>query len=454
MSLRARRVLYLSFIMAFLILTPSLIFYSLGYNLKSGFKIEKSGMLVINTEPKNAKIFIEDKGVQRFWNKILKQNKNFILTPAKIKNIKPGDYKIGITLDGYWPWQKKLTIHPGQTTFAEDIYLFKNNKPALIKKMPSGFNIFSPHREYFINIDNNQSQLINLASQEIKTIKFETDNQSNIIPIDVAAWSLNEKRILSNYYIFTTNNWDNPLSVKLLIGNSFSNAIWDNNKDDVIIYSYDNKVFSFNIDSGHNKEIIKVDEINTFLSKNNKLYLIEQTDTASNFTILDRSSNKKELNLELPLSDYNFINTSHNLINLSDTKHNILYIIDPDSKIRPLKEIIYNSKKTQWITNDKLLYTTGFEIWLFDLGSLEKKLLTRISEHINNIEWHPSNNYIVFSTNKSINILELDNREKHSITKIADFDNIDEMILDKKGEIVYFTTKEKDGSSLYKIFIQ
>ncbi len=454
MSLPFRRALYLSFILAFLILTPLLIFYSLGYNLKSGFIIEKSGMLVIDTEPKGAKIIIEDKGVQKFWSKILTKNKNFIQTPAKIKNLKPGEYKIEVNLAGYWPWLKKLTISPGKTTFAEDIYLFKNNEPTLIEESLAPSSSFSPDNKYFVYIDKNQAQLVDLASTDTKIVKFKNNSSNNDYLENNIRWSSNEKRVLNNSHIFSINDWDTPLFIESLIGEGFSNFGWDADNDHVLIYSYDNKIFSFDTGNNHNKEILEVEKLNSFLTKDNNIYLVEQNNTTTNFEVFNRYSDEKEVKLELPLSDYSFVNTDHALINLLDIKHDILYIIDPNSKIKVLKEVLYGTKEMQWITNSTLLYTTGFEIWIFDLNSLEKKLLTRISEPINNIEWHPSNNYIVFSTAKSINILELDNREKHSTTRIVNFDNIDKMVLDKKGEIIYFTTEKEGVSKLYKIFIQ
>jgi hypothetical protein len=444
----------MSFISIFLILTPLLIFYSLGYSLQSGFKIEKSGILVINTEPKGAKISIEDEAVQKFWSKVLNKKGDFVQTPSKLKNLKPGDYNISIDLPGYWPWTKKLTINSGQTTFAEDIYLFKNDKPALIKKVSTELGNFSSDKQYFLSIDSNQSQIINLENQEIKSTRLENTEINNLNSTKNIYWSSNGRKVMSDTNIFTLNDWNNPIYIKSLIGEKFSNFSWDESSDNAILYSFKDKLFSFNLENGNNKEILDTDNIDTFLAKDNKIYLVEQKGSISNLLIFDRNSKKSTIKLELPFSNYNFINTGHNLINLLDTNHQILYLIDSNSNIKPLREIIYGSEKMQWITNNKLLYTTGFEIWLFDLSSLEKKLLTRISEHINNIEWHPSNNYILFSTATSINILELDNREKHSITKIANFENIDQMLLDQKGEIVYFTSKQEDANRLYKIFIQ
>ncbi len=453
MSLKTRRILYIVFILAFLLITPLLIFYSLGYNFQSGFKLQKSGILVIETEPKGAKINIEGENVQKFWGKILNKDKYFVRTPAKIKNLNPGDYNIQVKLKGYWPWTKKLTIYSGQTTFAEDIYLFKNDKPILIKKIPKGISDFSPNKKYFININQKQATLINLDNQNLETFVFDNSTSTSDLTKTIS-WSNNEKKIMTNLDIFFLDDWSSPIHVKSILGEEFSNFKWGDFDNDTVLYIYDKKLFSFNLSTKNNREILDAKNIISFLPKNDNIYLIKQTDNKSQLQIWNQTSKINRLWLELPFSNYNFININHGLINLFDYNYNILYLIDPDSNLKPLKQILYNCKKMQWVTNTKLLYTTGYEIWLFDLNSLEKKLLTRISEQINNIEWHPSNNYIIFSTKKNINILELDNREKHSITKIAEFNNIEQMSLDKKGETVFFTTNDKGERKLYKIFIQ
>jgi len=454
MSLKTRRLLYITFILAFLILTPLLIFYALGYSINSGFKIEKSGILVINTEPKGAKISIEDKNIQKLWSRLLKKDDDFIKSPAKIKSLKPGNYNITVELPGYWPWTKKLTIRSGQTTFAEDIYLFRNDKPVLIDENDTLLSDFSPNKKYFININQEQVTLVDLKSEEVESAYLQASSSISTTTNTLIEWSSDEKKIMDSANIFSVNDLDNPIYFKSLIGENLLDFKWDNLNSNNLFYYTNNKLFSFDTNNNHNKEIIDIQNIISFLPRDNNIYLIERQESHNNLLVFNRDSNEKTVKIELPFSDYRFVNTNHNLINLLDTNNKILYLIDQNSNLRPLKETIYACNKMQWITNNTLLYTTDFEIWLFDLNTLEKELLTRISKKISNVEWHPSNNYVLFSTTDSINILELDDREKHNIIKIADFENIDKMQIDKKGEVVYFNTIDNNTSKLYKIFIQ
>ncbi len=157
----------------------------------------------------------------------------------------------------------------------------------------------------------------------------------------------------------------------------------------------------------------------------------------------------------MPGSDnYYFINSTHSLLNLYDQDHQILYLIDPFSLFySPLQETINNIKYTYWVNDNKLLYANDFEVWLFDLELNQKILLTRISQTIASIIWHPSNNYIIYSTDTTISTIELDEREKYNITEIIKLDKIAFPVLNQKGDTLYFYAKIGNQEGLYKLAI-
>ena len=133
MSLFTRRILYIFFIILFLIITPMVIFYAAGYKFNlTGIRFQRTGTFIFDTEPKGAKIFINGQPQQTFLKKYYSQEESFITTPAKIKNFLPGEYNIKFEFDNYWTWEKKLTIYPSTSTYAEDVYLFKKNLPMLL----------------------------------------------------------------------------------------------------------------------------------------------------------------------------------------------------------------------------------------------------------------------------------------------------------------------------------
>ncbi|MFH1661554.1 MAG: PEGA domain-containing protein [Candidatus Falkowbacteria bacterium] len=344
MTLKIRRIIYMLFILAFFIITPIVIFYAAGYkiNLK-GAKIQKTGTFILDTKPDGAKIYIDSKPQQTFLKKYFANEKSFIKTPAKIKNLLPGEYNLKMELDGYFAWEKKLKIKEGQSTYAENIYLFKKNLPALIE-----------------------------------------ENEKNEI-------------------------------LKQLIDDNLATSTFEKDK---------------------------------------KIYEIEKSINLTNLKITDSTSKKLIKSIELPGSNYEFINRDHKFLNIFDKNHDILYLIDPFSSVySPLRETINNIKLSYWVDDEKLLYANDFEIWIFDLKNNKKILLTRISEPIEKIIWHPGDNYVIYNAGNSIKIIELDEREKRNIIELIKLNKISSLYLNKKGDTLYFNAIINKQEGFYKLEI-
>ncbi len=453
MSLKIRRFLYIFFIAIFIITTPLLCLYATGYKIGSNFSIKKTGMLILDTEPKGAKIYINGKLKNNFLKKYFTKKNSQVTTPAKIKNILPGNYDIKIEHDGYWSWEKKLKINSGQSTFAENIYLFKKNIPlSIINKEFNNIKI-SNNKKYIAAINEKENILINLNKNNITN--YITATSSDLISTSSdLIWSYNDKKIIINNTIFNINDWQNPIMLNNIIGKNTKTIKWSDNSDDKILYKIKNSLHIFNLSSGEDKILFSGKNFSDYIQKNNLLYIANQSNLNSNLIILNINDNKILKNIKLPNSSYSFINKNHKLINLYDNKYEILYLIDPFSNIKPLRETISNVKQAYWINDSYLIYANNFEIWTIDIDNYNKNLLTRLSQKINKIIWHHSNNHIIYSTNKEINTIELDNREKHSITKLAEYNSIQNLSLSNEGDILYFYSKIENQNGIYKLIIQ
>ncbi len=441
---------------AFIVIAPLISFYAAGYKIKLSWPmdikqiLQKTGMFIFDTKPSGAKIYINNKQRQQFLTKYFSgKNGSFIKTPAKIKNILPGEYDVKLELEGFWPWQKKLSIYPGQTTIVENIYLFKKDLPMRINE--------AAIQNFFISLD----KKFLLLEDDKKIIDLNNENKiieppDIIDKIQTVKWSPDNKKIVINTTIFyiNDNNINSYISLDKLIGKDIKNIKWNENSNE-IFYQDNNSINSFDLNSRHSKTMLDNEACYEYLIKDNYIFLVSNSDKSTELKIF--SSKTKELirKIDLPFSlEYKFINSGHQTLNLIDAKHNIIYLIEPLAKINPIKDVINNIKYTQWIDNERLLYANDFEIWLYNFNNYKKTLLTRISQPINEIAWHPSNNYVIYSTDKNINIIELDEREKRNITKIISLDKISSLFLNKKGDILYFMAKIGNQTGLYKLAIQ
>jgi hypothetical protein len=449
MTLKTRRFLYILFVLIFITVTPLISLYAAGYKIGNGFSIQKTGILILDSEPSGAKIFIDNKIQQKFLNKLLKKEEGFIETPAKIKNLKPGDYKIRISLDGYWPWEKKLTVNPGQSTFAEDIFLFKKDLPLMMLHGKLNDISLSPNQKFLVVNQDETTSLINLENDLIETV-----STSSSINITNCVWSPKSKTVLIDNQLCNTSDTKEKKSILNLIGKEAKNIKWDTKNENKLYCVYDDTISCFDLSSNQNNIILKNKHVTDYFPRDNYLFYVEKIDNQSKFYVHDINKNELVKTIGIPNSDYIFWNTEHDLINLYDSKYHILYLINPFSPVKPLHDTISNVKETFWVNNDILLYANDFEIWTYDQRNQSKKLITRISDKIDSIFWNHEKNFIIYSTDKNINVIDLDERENYSSTKLFEIDTISNLQINKSGDTLYFYSKIGNQEGLYKLNIK
>jgi len=396
MSLKTRRLLFIFFSIAFLIITPLVISYAVGYKISfSGKIMQKTGMLILDTEPEGAKIYLNGKPRRLFLKKYFKESESYITTPAKIKNLLPGKYDVKLELDGYREWRKKLEIKPGMSTFAEDIYLFKKSLPLLIQNGGIKQTSLSPDGEYLAVVSDKKIYLIDLDNEEkIELGTLEPSSETSELGSN--SWSPDGKKILFNNIVYDIENLSGKINLNNFVKNGIMKPKWRGN-DEIIYLSGDGTTVKiFNLPDNSVKTAIKNGRIIDFTSKNDNIFVVNRLGKSTNLDVYETNSFKKIRSIELPsFSDYEFINRERDIINLYDKKHQTLYLINPFSRF-PLLETINNAKRARWVGKNKLLYFNDFEIWLADFNSDysgKKILLTRVSGPINEAFWHPSDNY-------------------------------------------------------------
>jgi len=476
MTLKIRRILFLFFVIIFFVVAPWLIFYAAGYKIKLSWppdfrqSLQKTGMFIFDTSPRGAKIFIDNKPSQLFLQKYFNKEQSYIKTPAKIKNILPGEYNIRLELDGYWPWEKKLKIEPGQTTYAEDVYLFKKNLPSQITSLiPEEKNFSrlpirkiepSPDKKYFFILNEEKITIIeaggnNLFSAALSSLEAKFEPDSPII------WSPDSAKVIAGRIIFDLKDEDKIIYLDSLLGKEADNFKWGTGSS-ALYYQYAGSIGYLDLAAESKKILASGENYYDYLIKNDYIFFISGTEKTLKLKGISLKNGEPAKEISLPFSSaYRLINPGHNLINLYDSAHQLLYLIDYLAAINPLKEVVNNIKYSKWLDSNRLLYANNFEIWIFDmdtsgslLGTAGKKILVRISEPITSVLWHPSKNYIIYSTDKTINTIELDERGKRNSTELIKVEKIYSLTLDPRGKTLYFGAKIGQQEGLYKLEIQ
>ena len=178
MPKKTRDYIFYFFIFFFITGTVLISLYASGYKFNLSWPLKfnriliKTGMIAVDTVPSGAIVYLNDKPQANFSLNPFK--KEYLTTAVKVKNVLPGEYDLRLERAGYWPFQKKINVYSGQTTFAEDINLFRNSAPLLLAAGGETETQLSANRKYLyipmakkiITLKNGETRIIPTASSE------------------------------------------------------------------------------------------------------------------------------------------------------------------------------------------------------------------------------------------------------------------------------------------------
>lgn len=453
MTKKVRGILFIFFVIIFIIVTPLVCMYAAGYQIGKNFSVQKTGILVIKTTPSSANVHLENKTQKNLIDNIISGEKKSYTTPNKIKNLLPGKYAIKIEKDGYWPWEKELQINSGESIYIEHVDLFKNNLPMLVQSQKYNKLIPSPDNRYLLALYEGGADIINSADDSVRTISLATTSQDILLNEDNCAWSPNGDKLLLGYYLYDQINQNKLLDIKKIVDKDATRFTWGESDSNHLYYLAQNRIYSLDINAQIAKTIVN-NNATDYIAKNNNLFYLSHGNNSEILKIININNSELIREISLPSSNYIFINRDNNLINVLDKTHNTLYLIDPFSEIKPVIEIINNVKTAHWMNNEKLIFTNDNELWIYNIKYYSKTLLTRISDKIQNAFPFVNEYYIFYTTDGTINVMELDERDKYNVVKLSDLEIIDSPVLNSKGNALYFCSKIGANSGIYKLIIQ
>ncbi len=443
MSKRVRDYLLIIFVVLFVVLTVSISLYASGYKMNLSWPVKfnklliKTGMLVIDTTPNGAVIYLNDKPQKTSGFQLKKRNQ--LTTPNKIKNVLPGEYNLHLEKESYWPVKKRIKINSGQTTFVEDITLFKIDLPMQIAASSVGRLEMSPNYKYlFLPTD---KKIINLKNNQEIILDFEL--------ISNWQWIKNGDRLLINGLLINPEDGNSIIDYSQTIGTGASDWFWDENNNH-LYYRHKDSLNRLEIDNKTNTTIASGENYLDYQPRDDKIFLIVKNDEVKlrEYSLKDNEV-KKEIKIP-EIGSYRFILDNKKWLSLYDEKNESLYLFHPE-QINQDNIVIKNIKTWRWLNDDQLIYHNDFEIYLLDLKQNNTTLITRIGEEIEEMIYNNSDNYLIFSTMKSLNVVDLRN---DNITTLFRSENISSPTLNKKNDTLYFTAQIGQQKGIYKILVR
>lgn len=406
MSKKIRDYIFIVFTILFIAGTIIISLYASGLQINFSWPLSfnrlliKTGMIAIKTDPKGATIYLNDQPQTNF--SVNPWKIKYLTTPTKVKNVLPGDYDLSLKLPGYLPLTKRITVYSGQTTFVENINLFRSDQPRFITATSS-----------------------------------------------IDAWLQSNDRLLANSNLVSPAD-NNNVNYRQLLGAGASN--WYNDKDqNRLYYQNGNSLNYFSLNSRASTLIMNGENYLDYEPRGDNLFLVTIKNGQTVLQKYSLKTKKIEQELRLPtVGHYAFIREDRVWLTLYDDQNKTLYLINP-SNIVSGGQTISGVVSWQWLDDQTLFYNNDWEIYLFDLQKNNNSLLTRVGEKIIKIIWNENKNYLIFSTANSLSAYD---PKIGLITKILTVNSVASPVLDNPNDTLYFWAKIGQQEGVYSLLLQ
>lgn len=480
-----RRILFWLLFLIFLVTTPIVILFSQGYRFDQKKMIfVHSGAITLKSLPANVNISLNGKPQPA-------KNLDIINNSITVGGLRPGNYHIEASLNGYSHWGKNVDVHSGISTEFWNVVLVPQNLE--IKKLES-HNVerffpspFGKKIAYFENSEKGISLWVtDFKKNETSLIHFENDTFFSKEKLENLEWNFKEDLFLvpvvragkKDYLIVSSEGNLEPLFLSDIDGiaklENIQKARWSPKEKNVLYFlakdkdSQVNNLYNLNLDDKSLHLIVPEIIVSDF--SQNSIYFLQRNN------ILFKSNLEGESIVQInnkPLLEDNLSNGARLIV--YDKERQALISEKGDlfvrnSGIENLSRKIGSGIQGVQFSDDgkKLLFWSHNEISVMFLRKWEVQpyrdeneiqTIIRLSSPIENVFWFQDYEHIFFSVKNKIKLIELDPRDRRICLDVFE-NNLDEFPAaydnrngyyyfvknteaDKK--IFYFTLPEKTG---------
>jgi hypothetical protein len=382
----------------FLIITPYILLYSLGYRVDfAKMKILPTGGIYVRVLPPGADVAIDS---------ATGSTAGFFTNSVFVQNLLPKEHTIIIKKDGYNTYQKNLLVQENQVTKLEHVVLIKKNIT---------FNMIDNSIDYVSSSPNGTMVLaekITDTGTDIEVINLQ-NQQKKIIPLPTTAgtisdvtWSNDSSNIVmnisGNYFLLNAALPQIKITpLPLLQGAGQINFNLQNPNE--IFFMRNNAIYSTVLALPIIKNALAYHVFSqsiTWLSADGFLYNSNLLGSVSNKLTLLPFNVKETSNYEIfALSGTTFLKEDDTLYWLDLNSQSFEHFYDP------IQQVISspNGQKILYYNDHEILYSDG------TTAVPNTIFLNRFSDTISNCSWL-NDDYVIFQTGNAMTISEIDVR--------------------------------------------
>jgi len=354
----------------FLIISPSIILYTMGYryDLKEGL-VRQVGSLSVDIEPRDVTIMLDD---------VFLTDRS----PIRLTNLTPGTYHLSLTKDGHHNWEKDITIESKQTFYIKDIEMQVAESPIEVEHIPHDVlpSLTFSHDGTHALYTTEQDAIFEVILYNTQTEEKETILRTQSTSPPQLSWSpyashgaiITEQNAEKNIFLFSTQNTVDHTSFSLATDADTENIQWSTKATSPELYVKNTNIILQ----------LNLDEQTTAGVTEHTIWYVDQKDTLWTFDNekkrLTHYDNNEPLtyNIDEPIRSIIRIEDGHALL-LSDNHLFVWYIDEMEiykNHTLDTPEITYNHLTDSWLA------WSPWELWeITNAGEIS--LLNRSSEH-------------------------------------------------------------------------
>jgi len=441
MSIKFRRLIYLSFFLIFAIAAPLIVLYTTGYryNFQKG-RVEQVGVLFLNIKPKNAALFLN--------GTVLSSDKR----PLRLAELRPNFYQVRAEKDGFYSWEKNLEVKSKSSTLAFDIVLFKKSSPMIFSQNTADSFALSPRDKYMAYSNQGKIYLKNIKDEKEKLI-FETA----YLPTEFV-WAKDESAFLIKQpgKIWAAEITGTPKISDLSIIAKRQIDAANFSEDTATVYGLaDKDILSLSLETKTYKKLVS--GVDNFSFTDDNLFFIKNDAAGSHIFKYSIFSKIFDINTELarlPLAAYEIGEAKNNYLTIFG-KNNDIYLINLSIAKQPILKL--NGSFAKWGQDDKnnfLYFFDSSELLTFDPKIRRTNMIARFEENLKTVEPIYNTLYFAEQINNSLFISEIDDRDKRQTMKIFSGRDLKNIAVDSDGKKIYFIDRLKNGQEILALEIQ
>ncbi len=476
-----RRILFWLLVLLFLATAPVVILYSQGYRFDQKKMIfVHSGAITLKSLPSSVNIYLDGKPQSA-------KNLDIINSSVTVGGLRPGNYHIEASLDGYSSWGKNVEVHSGLSTEFWNVVLAPKNPE--VKELESRNAVkfflspFGKKTAFAEDIENGiRLWVTDFKKNETRLIFSDKKTLISREKLDNLEWNFKEDLMLApvlrdekkDYLVVSSDGNIEPSYLSDMTKfKDIRKARWSPKEKNVVYFlakngSMESSLYALNLDSQALDLIVPETSVYDlsqnsiyFLQKNNILFQSD-LDGGSAAQVNDRPFADSAIGENARLIVYD----EDRQILISENGELFIRNNGSDDLLQKIGDGILGAQFSDdgkkllfWSSNEiKVMFLRKWEVQPYREEN-ETQTVIRLSSPVDNVFWFRDYEHIFFSAKNETKLIELDSRDYRTILDIFE-NNLDEFpaaydsengyyyfLRDVNGEkkIFYFTLPEKTG---------